>query len=284
MNIFELIKVNTRIAWLFILGRKIEISDFEKSYEDLASYYDDQWYVNLDAVTDEILLNINDMKPKRMLDLGCGTGSSTLKLRKMFPESYILGMDFSTNMLDFARKKLGSYKTMFFRDYLERGIKKLGNKQFDFITCCWSLGYATNKKVYKELNRIISDGGYLLILTNKRDTLRAVRAAMKYTMYKHYKSIQKLPLHKFPKDKQHILSMLGKNFKEVNYGEGDFSIDLTKKPSILDWLLRTGILAGYEFVLDLRRDKACRNTYEQFIKSNFKEVTHCYMWILLQKK
>ena len=44
-----------------------------------------------------------DFKPKRILDVGCSTGLSTLKLAESFPEAEIVGCDLSPFMLSVAR-------------------------------------------------------------------------------------------------------------------------------------------------------------------------------------
>ena len=38
-------------------------------------------------------------KPKRILDVGCSTGLSTIKLHDSFPEANIIGIDLSPHML-----------------------------------------------------------------------------------------------------------------------------------------------------------------------------------------
>jgi ubiquinone/menaquinone biosynthesis C-methylase UbiE len=281
---FDVIKFNFKAASLYLLGREIGTSDFQRSYNLLASSYDDEWYKYLDVVTTEILAEIDDQKLDYILDAGCGSGTTTLKLRKNYPDAHIVGLDFSKKMLIQARQKLGDNKALLFRDRLESGLKKFKDGQFDLIVCAWSLGYARNKEVYKELARILNQNGKLLIMTNKHDTLKAVQHSLKYTMCRHWNKLQKLPLHKFPKDKKSLLAKLQNDFQEVKYGEGSFSIDLSDKQNIVDWLLNSGILAGYEFVLDLRRDKMTRKTCEDYIKSNYKEVIHNYMWVLLHKK
>ena len=226
MNIIELIKLNLKVTSLFLQGCKIETSDFRRSYSHLAPYYDNEWYVYLDSVTDEIFENIKELGPEYVLDVGCGTGTSTLKLKKIFKNAYFVGMDFSREMLRQARTKLGVDKVLLFRETIEKGLKKLPDSRFELVVCTWSLGYANDKRVYKELYRILSDNGYLLILTNKHKTLKTLQQAIKHTMFKHYDSIGKLPLHKFPKDKEFLMSRLGKSFKEVKYGEGNLPLIL----------------------------------------------------------
>lgn len=42
--------------------------------------------------------------PKRILEIGCGTGANLLALSKQFPDSEIIGLDASPSMLEVAKK------------------------------------------------------------------------------------------------------------------------------------------------------------------------------------
>ena len=54
------------------------------------------------------LLNRVEIKEcKNIIDIGCGSGMSTLPLRERFPEARIVGVDLSENMLGQAKKMLG---------------------------------------------------------------------------------------------------------------------------------------------------------------------------------
>lgn len=44
-------------------------------------------------------------QPRRMLDLGCGTGSTTVLLKKAFPQAEVIGIDLSPYMLYMADRK-----------------------------------------------------------------------------------------------------------------------------------------------------------------------------------
>ena len=48
---------------------------------------------------------IKENKPKALLDVGCGTGYLTGMLKKSFPQSQIIGLDFAQGMLEEARLK-----------------------------------------------------------------------------------------------------------------------------------------------------------------------------------
>ena len=51
-------------------------------------------------------------QPKTIVDLGCSTGLSTLKLHQSFPEAEVLGMDLSPYMLAVAKYNLKHRKEL----------------------------------------------------------------------------------------------------------------------------------------------------------------------------
>lgn len=52
------------------------------------------------------IVNAVDPEPKRILEVGCGTGGNLIKLRKRFPNAEITGLDLSGEMLSIARRKI----------------------------------------------------------------------------------------------------------------------------------------------------------------------------------
>ncbi len=51
-----------------------------------------------------------DLKGKRILDFGCGSGASTMILARMFPESRIVGVELEAKLLNIARARLEFYQ------------------------------------------------------------------------------------------------------------------------------------------------------------------------------
>lgn len=284
VSINDLIKVNFKLAYLYLNNKKVLLSDFLKSYESLAFKYDEEWYTYIDLVTSEIVENLKGISPKMVLDLGCGTGATTLKLKNLFPEAHFTALDFSRSMLRQARKKLGNENAFLLRDDMEKGVKKFLDNQFDLIVVSWSPISVQNPMFYEELSRILSPDGHILILTSKEDSLKQIKAAIDHTMKKYPENVEKIIDHKYPKDKSQLLKLLGNNLKELNYGEGSFSVSFVSKPSVFNWLINTSLIAGYENVLDLKNNDECKRAFENYLKTNYNEIVYSYMWLFAQKK
>lgn len=47
--------------------------------------------------------------PRRILEIGCGTGSNLLRLHRQFPNATIMGLDLSADMLAQARRKISVF-------------------------------------------------------------------------------------------------------------------------------------------------------------------------------
>lgn len=54
----------------------------------------------------DLVSRLKDLRPKSVIDIGCGTGTSTKLLLDAFPEALVVGLDSSSEMLDKARANL----------------------------------------------------------------------------------------------------------------------------------------------------------------------------------
>lgn len=113
--------------------------------------------------------------PRRILDLGCGTGSTTLLLKQKFPQSEVIGLDLSPYMLVVAEQK----STRAGLDIRWRhGVAEqtgLPAGSFDLVTASL-LFHETPapiaQKILQECYRLLSVGGEVLILDGSQKTLR----------------------------------------------------------------------------------------------------------------
>lgn len=56
-----------------------------------------------------LMENFADAPPRRILEVGCGTGRNLVELARRFPSAQITGVDLSSPMLDLARRKTLSF-------------------------------------------------------------------------------------------------------------------------------------------------------------------------------
>ena len=71
--------------------------------------------------------------PKRILEVGCGTGRNLLSLRRMFPLAEITGVDLSSDMLQVAQQKVRSVTL------LQPSYDKPVSGDFDLVLCSYAL-------------------------------------------------------------------------------------------------------------------------------------------------
>lgn len=56
-----------------------------------------------------IIMAAKRIRPRRILEVGCGTGVNLVQLARTFPEANVVGLDLSAAMLAKARTKVGMY-------------------------------------------------------------------------------------------------------------------------------------------------------------------------------
>lgn len=142
--------------------------------EERASQYDR--FINAGAMNYDGALNaVLEMAvrgrrtPRRILELGAGTGGLTALLLARFPEAEILGVDGSPEMLERARAKLGSAGG---RLRLEcAAFEDVGGRaalfgKFDLIVSSFSLHHMDHermRRLFCDLRRMLEPSGQLIV-------------------------------------------------------------------------------------------------------------------------
>lgn len=99
--------------------------------------------------------------PKKVLDIGCGTGNSTNVLAQRFKGSYILGIDNSSNMIETVKNQ---YSNIDFN--ICDASKKLSgfDKDFDIVFSNACIQWISNHyKLLKDMMQLIKPGGILAV-------------------------------------------------------------------------------------------------------------------------
>ena len=104
-----------------------------------------------------------------ILDVGCGTGKFTLKLQGINSNFKIHGVDLSETMIKKAKAKVPD-GSIDFRLGDSENLPYESNT-FDVITCSNSFHHYPNQRgALIEMQRVLKDGGKLMIIDGTRDT------------------------------------------------------------------------------------------------------------------
>lgn len=132
-------------------------------YKKLAKYYDT--FYSSKKYEDEVkliqsVIRKYKIKGKRILEVGCGTGSHTVILkRKGFS---IVGLDLNREMLEIARKKVKGVK------FVQGNMQNFNlKKEFDIVLCLFSTihyntTYAQLEKTLRNFYKHLRKGGLLI--------------------------------------------------------------------------------------------------------------------------
>lgn len=114
-------------------------------------------------------------QPRRILDLGCGTGSTTLLLKRAFPYAEVIGVDLSPYMLVVAADK--AERAQLDIQFQQAKAEQTGfpDASFDLVTASLlfhELPPVVSCAVLQESFRLLKPGGEALILDGNQSTLR----------------------------------------------------------------------------------------------------------------
>lgn len=104
----------------------------------------------------DLISHIQIENPKRIIDIGCGTGTSTRALLNRWPDAEIIGLDNSKTMIEAAKKSTDKIKWMLW----DADKDKLPEGKFDLIFSNASLQWVKNTDdLLKNSFAAINDGG-----------------------------------------------------------------------------------------------------------------------------
>jgi malonyl-CoA O-methyltransferase len=117
------------------------------------------------------------MKPRLILDLGCGTGLFAEKLSKLYPDALVIASDISLNMLHQAQKKPDVHK--------QRGLVQADFMQLPFEDAVFDLIFSNQVihwasdmgGLFKELHRVLKPSGCFFFSTLGPSTFKELNAA-----------------------------------------------------------------------------------------------------------
>lgn len=155
-----------------------------ESYDKSAEFYDNRdWQLFWERNEKPLIINLlNFDKYKKILDVGCGTGTYILSFLDKNVDIY--GVDISRNMLEICRKKIGNFKDKKAKIYLFNQPFEHNNFEkefFDLIIMTRVLCHFRNlDEITKQINRLLNNKGDFIVSDFHKD-------------YKAYYSVLKNP-------------------------------------------------------------------------------------------
>ncbi|MEM6400264.1 MAG: methyltransferase domain-containing protein [Cyanobacteria bacterium P01_D01_bin.116] len=115
------------------------------------------------------------VKPRRILDLGCGTGSTTIMLKQAFRDAEVIGLDLSPYMLlrSFHKSQSAGLNIEWRQGNAENTY--FADASFDLVTASLLLHETPStvvQNILHECFRLLVPGGQVLILDGNQKTLR----------------------------------------------------------------------------------------------------------------
>ncbi|MCC2976536.1 class I SAM-dependent methyltransferase [Sphingomonas sp. PL-96] len=108
---------------------------------------------------------LGDFKPRRILDMGCTVGHSTLPYKELFPEAEVWGIDVGGPQVRYAHARAGGMGLDV--NFAQMNAEKIDfpDGHFDLIVSHILLHETSGKampQIFKECHRLLSPGGFMI--------------------------------------------------------------------------------------------------------------------------
>lgn len=185
----------------------------KKEFSKYAPEYD-QHAVLQQEVAKELVGKIL-VQPRRILDLGCGTGEIAIRLSRKYPKVQVQALDISTGMIQEAQKKMveqGIDNISFSQEDME--FPALPEESFDLIISSLALQWANHlAETFKRLYKMLIPEGFFLFSTLGSRSLHELRESAKQAFGAKFDYG-----HNFPKAKDIEKYLIKAGFKVIQAG------------------------------------------------------------------
>ena len=165
------------------------VRDVRRSFGHAAASYDEHAFLQRE-IADRLFERLDYIKvaPQRVLELGCGTGYATRKLRSRFGEAQLVALDLAPAMCAHARRQAPPtplLKRIFGKAAGDNFICAnaeaipLQDESIDVIVSNLTLQWCDVEHVARETARVLRPQGLFMFTSFGPDTLKELRAAFR---------------------------------------------------------------------------------------------------------
>lgn len=148
-----------------------------RSFDRAADSYDGAAVLHAQIREEHLArLELMSLAPNVVLDAGAGTGHASRALRKRYPASTVIALDFSERMLQIARRQR-QWLRPFERVCAAAERLPFQDGSIDLIFSNLLLQWCDPEHVFPEMRRVLKPNGLLTFTSFGPDTLRELRGA-----------------------------------------------------------------------------------------------------------
>lgn len=146
-------------------------------FERSARTYD-EYAVLQRKVAEEMLerLQLINISPRYVIDVGCGTGFCTRHLHKIWTRAHILGIDLAAGMVHQASGQKGWFSKQAYCQ-ADAAFLPVNDASIDVVFSNLMLQWCEPVAVFTEFRRVLSENGLLMFSSFGPDTLKELRHA-----------------------------------------------------------------------------------------------------------
>ena len=222
---------------------------YRKDYDLRARTYESaETRPMLKKVTKEFISGLGLRPGLRCLDLGCGTGYSSLLLdRAVSPTGLVEGCDNSEAMLREAEKlRAGALSvTRFARSEMLEFLGSRPPGSADLIGSFWAAEYCPLDKLFGLIRRALKTGGTAAMLVNTHESLSELQRTVMPVLFRNPGYIGCFPPINFPPDIQSFGKSAEKNGLAIErLEERSLEHKFRDADSAMSWIKGSGPAAG----------------------------------------
>lgn len=197
----------------------------------------------------DLVNRINIENPKRIIDIGCGPGNSTAQLKKRYPNAYILGVDYSENMIEKAKSSYDDMDFMLFD--ATKDFEKLDGK-FDIVFSNACIQWVPNhKKLLKNMMDILNQNGILAVQIPAQHEMPIHTIVETVTTNNRWKDKIKNSRNFYTLAEEEYFNILSDISADFSMWKTIYHHRLPSQQSIVEWYKSTGLKPYLEQLTDI---------------------------------